>query len=210
MIVYFYKTGEMDGRSSIKIPLRSSAILNIRSDDKYCFLWSLLAYLHPCNSNHLNRVTNYEQYFNELNIEGFNFRNGFKCSDVHRFIELTKLSKNIFELNFYEDQSKWIHKLILIEISKYESERVIDILIYKNHYVLLKKLHIFLGNHKSKYLCSRCLNPYTSQNVLIKHKQRCGEQDITSLRLNNEFHLYRKNHFQKNRLYFRFYADFEE
>ena len=29
MTVYFYKTGEMDGRSHIKNPLRSNAILNI-------------------------------------------------------------------------------------------------------------------------------------------------------------------------------------
>ena len=89
MTVYFYKTGEMVGRSHVKIPLRSSAILNIENDDKYCFLWSILAYLHPCNNNHPNRVSSYRQYLNELNIEGFDFTNGFKCSDVHKF-EKTK------------------------------------------------------------------------------------------------------------------------
>ena len=44
MTVYFYKTSEMDGRSYVKIPLRSDAILNIENNDKYCFLWSILAY----------------------------------------------------------------------------------------------------------------------------------------------------------------------
>ena len=30
----------------------------------------------------------YVQYFNELNFQKFDFTNGFKCSVVHRFIEL--------------------------------------------------------------------------------------------------------------------------
>ena len=58
MTVYFYKTGELNGSNLVKIPLRSNAILNIETNDKYCFLWSILAYLHPCNNNHPNRVSN--------------------------------------------------------------------------------------------------------------------------------------------------------
>ena len=68
MTVYFCKTGEMNGISCVKIPLRSSAILNIDNNDKYCFLWSILAVLHPCNNNHPNRVSNYRQFFKELNV----------------------------------------------------------------------------------------------------------------------------------------------
>ena len=83
MTVYFYKTSEMNGSNYIKIPLRSNAILNIENNDKHCFLWSILASLHPCNNNHPNRVSNYRQYFIELNIQGFDFFNGFKCSDIH-------------------------------------------------------------------------------------------------------------------------------
>ena len=39
MTVYFYKTGEMNGLSYEKIPLRSSATLNFENNDKYFFLW---------------------------------------------------------------------------------------------------------------------------------------------------------------------------
>ena len=100
MTVYSYKTGELNGSNYVKIPLRSNSILNIENNDKYCFLWSILAYLNPCNNNHPNRVSNYKQYFNELNIYGFDFTNGFKCSDVHKFNEIYNLSVNIFELIF--------------------------------------------------------------------------------------------------------------
>ena len=48
----FNQIGKMNGSYYNKLPLRSNAILNTDNDDKYCFLWSILAYLHPCNKNH--------------------------------------------------------------------------------------------------------------------------------------------------------------
>ena len=209
MTIYFYETTEMNGSNYIKIPLRSNAILNVENNDKYCFLWSILAWLHPCNNNHPNRVSNYQQYFDELNINGLDFTYGFRCSDVHKFNELNSLSVNIFELNFYQDQNQWKHKLIPIEISKNNSDRVIDLAIYKNHYVLIKKLDVFLGDHNKKFFCRRCLSSYTSENMLIKHKPKCENNNITTIRTSNESHLHWKKHFHKNPLYFRIYADFE-
>ena len=87
MTVYFHKTGELNGSNYIKNLLRSNAVLIIENNDKYCFIWSILASLHPCNNNHPNRVSNYKQYFNLSNINGFDFTIDFKCSDVHRFNE---------------------------------------------------------------------------------------------------------------------------
>ena len=73
MTVFFYKTGEINGSNFVKFTLRSNALLNIENNDKYCPLWSFLAYLHPCNNNHPKRVSNYKQFFIELNIDGFDF-----------------------------------------------------------------------------------------------------------------------------------------
>ena len=53
----FYKTGELNGSSFVKIPLRPNALTNIKNNDKYCFIWSILASLHPCDNDHLNRVS---------------------------------------------------------------------------------------------------------------------------------------------------------
>ena len=209
MTIYFHQTGIMNGSIFIKLPLRSNAVLNFENIDNYCFNWSILASLYPCNLNHPNKVSNYKQYFDEMNFQVFDFINGFKCIDVHKFNEINNLSINIFELNFHQDHNKWKHKLLPVEVSINESDRVIDFLIYKNHYVLIEKLHMFLGNHNCNYICRCCLNSHASQNVLIKHKQQCGAQDITSLRLSNESHLCWKKHFHKNPLYFRIYADFE-
>ena len=198
MKISFYKTTELNGTSYVKIPLRTSAVLNVQNNDKYCFIRSILANLHPCENDHPNRVNNYGQYFNELNFKNFDFTNGFKCSDVHRFNELNNLSVNIFELNFYQDGDKWKHNLLPTEISKNESDNVIDLLIYKNRYALIKKLHVFLGGHHKSFVCRRCLNSYTCENALINHKEKCGDDNICAIRTSNESHLYWKKHFHKN------------
>ena len=109
MKIAFNKTGESNGSSYIKIPLRSTASMNLKNNNKYCFIWLISTSLHPCENDHPNRVSNYKQYFDELNIEGFDFTNGFKCSDVHKFEKLNNLSFNLFELNFYQDKNKWKH-----------------------------------------------------------------------------------------------------
>ena len=45
MVVYFYKTSEMNDSNYIKIPLMSllNTILNVESNDRYCYIWSILA-----------------------------------------------------------------------------------------------------------------------------------------------------------------------
>ena len=106
MKISLHKTGEINGSSDVKFPLRSSAILNIQNTDKYCFLWSISAFLHPCKNTHPSRVKSYLHYFNEINFGGFDFKNEFKCSDKHRFVKLVYLSINIYELNFYQDGEK--------------------------------------------------------------------------------------------------------
>ena len=209
MTVHFYKTGELNGSNYVKIPLRSNAILNIENNDTYCFLWSILGYLYPCNNNHPNRVSDYKPYFNELNIQCFDFTNGFKCSNVHKINELNNLYVNIFEIIFYQYQNQWKHKLIPIEVSKNGSDRIIDLAIYNNHYILIKKLDVFLGDHNKKIFCRRCLNSYSSENMLMKHKPKCENNDKTTIRTSNDSHLPWKKHLHKNPLYFRIYADFE-
>ena len=117
--------------------------MKIENNDKKCFIWYILTRLHHCNNNHPNSLSNYKQFFNKLNFQGFGSSYGFKCNDVHRFNELNNLSIKKFELNIYQDQNKWRHNLIPIEVSKNNSDKIIDLAIYKNHYVLVKILDVF-------------------------------------------------------------------
>ena len=138
MKIRFYKTGELNGSSYVKTPLRSSALLIIKNDDQNCFLWSILPILPTCKNDHPSRVPNYRQNFDELNIECFDFTSGFRCGDVHIFEKQEKLSINMFELDFYQDKNNWTHNLIPIEISEKNSDRVVDLLLYQTNRFSLK------------------------------------------------------------------------
>ena len=53
---------------------------------------------------------------------------------MHVFENLNNLSIiKIFEINFYQDKDEWKHKSIHIKIKENNSDRVVDLLIYKNH-----------------------------------------------------------------------------
>ena len=41
--IRFYKTCELNGSSSVKTPFRSFALINIKNDEKNCFIWSISA-----------------------------------------------------------------------------------------------------------------------------------------------------------------------
>ena len=209
MKMRFYKTGELNSSKFVKFPLRSNAFINNKNDDKFCFVWSILAYLHLRENDHPNRISNCRQYFKELNSDCIDFIDGFKCSDVHIFEKLNDLPFNIFDLYFYQDKTKWQLTLIPIEVSKNDSDRVIDLLIYKNHYALIKKLNVFLGDHHKNFICRRSLNSYTNEKMLKMLKPEFENIGISTIRISSESHLHWKKHFHENPFNFRLYADFE-
>ena len=52
----FYKTGGLNDSIYVKIPLRSSVILNVQNDDKKCLLWLILAHLHPVADSKMVKI----------------------------------------------------------------------------------------------------------------------------------------------------------
>ena len=129
---------------------------------------------------------------------------------MHRFEKPNNSSILIIELSLYQDQNKWKHYLIPLEVNENESNRVVDLLIFKYQYVLIEKIHLFLDNHICNFACRRSLSSFSSQNVLNKHKQRRNQQETTIIRTSNESRLYWKKHFPKNPLYSPIYSDFED
>ena len=146
--IYFHKTNPINGMTFKKFPIRINSILNIQNNDTYCFLWSILADFHPVNENPY-RVSKYIPYLNELNIVDIDFTNGIKITDIDKFENLNnQLSINVFEYSKEEDNE---YQLVPLYISKnIENRRIIDLILYKNHYILLKKLHVFIGIHDNQ------------------------------------------------------------
>ena len=67
---------------------------------------------------------------------------------------------------------------------------------------------MFFGNGDNNYICRHCWSSYTSENMIIKHKQQCNQKQITSIKTSYESRLYYENLFHQNPLYFRIYAEF--
>ena len=53
------------------------------------------------------------------------------------------------------------------------------------------------------------MSSYTSENMLMLHKPKCENNDITTIRTSSESHLHWKKYFHKIPLDFRTYANFE-
>ena len=68
---------------------------------------------------------------------------------------------------------------------------------------------MFLGKDDCKFIGRRCLSFYSSQNVLMKHKQRCEQQEATAIKFLQESHFCQQKYFHNIPLKFGTYADFE-
>ena len=47
-------------------------------------------------------------------------------------------------------------------------------------------MNVFLGIHNKIFICRRCSNSNTSQNMLMIHKPKCENNDITTIRSTSE------------------------
>ena len=205
--LYFHKTNPINGQTYIKLPIRTKSILNIQNNDTYCFVWSILAAIHPVDKDP-QRVSKYEPYRNELDISNIDFTNGMRIIDIPKFENLNnQLSINVFEYSKEEDND---YKLFPLYISNnIENRRIIDLILYKNHYILLKKLHVFIGKHDSSYICRSCLSSYTVQSELTTHKRLCGIKNKSVYIPAKESHVMWNKYYQKMPIYSIIIADFE-
>ena len=74
----------------------STSIVNIQNDDNHCILWSILAHKNKVD-NHRERVSQYKNYFHELNQDDIQFP--MKIKDIRTFEILNKLNINVSELS---------------------------------------------------------------------------------------------------------------
>jgi len=184
--------------SYFKLPFYSSSIVNIQNKDDKCFLWSVLAHLHPVKI-HPERVSNYKPYENEINMKGIDYP--FKINNLRKFekqnpdigINILGIDLNLEETNKKGDiihrKIETIKKNLFPKEPTLNTERkhIIDLL-YVNqnngnsHYCLIKNLPGLLNATKIKnYLCRRCLYGKTSQQALDNHEKDCEKESAARL-----------------------------
>jgi hypothetical protein len=199
---------------SEKLKLKK-AYINIKNEDNKCFLWSVIAALHPAEKNP-QRVSVYKPYetlfddvFRELNIQF-----PAKIDDIKKFESKTNLSINVYTLNENED----VIPLRITKKRKQEGQVHINLLYItdgnNSHYVLIKnKSRAFSSqyskNHQKIDYCDRCLQPIKNKDK-DTHEENCRENAPAKIKMPHKGEFVRfKNIKFTQRLAFAVYADFE-
>jgi len=205
----------IEGSSYIPLPpkiLKKKAVLNIQNEDQKCFMWSVLAALHPVSrSDNPHRVKSYSVHSKELNFSGLQFP--LPLSQIETFEKQNGISINVFGLEGEEiyplqitNLRNMAHHVNLLLFSKGETR----------HYCLIKNLSRLLGDRTSHngqtYYCNYCLHGFTSQLLLDDHITYCfphGPQKL-SFPKSEEKQWVHFNSIQKQlKVPFVIYADFE-
>ena len=107
--------------------------------------------------------------------------------------------------------------VFLIDVSDQKFEDSVDLLFLidenKSHYVYIKDFDRFMfhktKNKNKKWFCRSCLQCFSSESVLIKHKENClsinGKQSVKLEKGIIKF----ENYFKQIPVPFKIYADFE-
>lgn len=205
----------LPGRTYFTEPTKiknSKAILNIQNVDEKCFLWCVLAALHPVE-NIAQRVKNYTPFENELCVKGIDFP--VKVNQIPKFEKQNKLSINVIGYDEEEDHFFPVYissmKNAVLEIDLLKLNCFED-----SHYVLIRSLSRLLARTKCKghkyFFCRYCLQGFLSQKVLDNHKQLCSHHHPQSTLFPvegvNDTLKFTENKFQL-RVPFCIYADFE-
>lgn len=141
-----------------------NALLSIDCDDDLCFLYCVAAQLFPRTRNAF-RKSLYKREIQMLQRKNISFP--MAISDIPLFENLNAVSIDVFG---YEES-----EIFPIYLSEKNSDKIkIDLLLYQNHYFLIRNFNRLLSSNKyRKYFCKRCLNGFNRKVTLEKHQLLC-------------------------------------
>ena len=199
------------GSSYIDLPIElkypKKGLINIKNNDHKCFLWYHVRHINPLRK-HLERMKKIDKTIAcNLNYDGIEFPVGEK--DFEK-IEL----QNYICINVFCYENELVFS-IYVSDKKFEDSADLLLLINddKSHYVYIKNFNSFIfhktKNRNNKWFCRSCLQCFSGENILIKHKGDClsvnGKQSVSLEKGTIEF----KNYFKQLPVPFKIYADFE-
>ena len=184
------------GSSYIPTPKRIAgrqAIINVKNDDDKCFLFSILAYLHPASDN-TDKPRKYLPFMKELNVTGLNFP--LRVQDVVKFESLNpSISVNVLHIDErqtivplqvteHRNRKHQINLLLITQSYKIDAngkEIPCDEksgTIFRSHYTLIKNLSRLFSsqsNHNGRiFVCPYCLHRFFKEYCLQRHLPDCG------------------------------------
>ena len=164
------------------------AIINVKNNDEECFMWSVLAGLHP-QSKDAQRVSKYVLYQHGLNVKDLIFP--LKVTDVKKFEKKNpSLSVNVFAL-----ENKTVYPAHLTINGDATSH--VNLLVITSedrwHYTLIKNISALLSrqtstNDHKKHWCYYCLHGFMTKERLNRHVEDCNKNGLQKAVLSDEKH----------------------
>ncbi|KAB0802804.1 hypothetical protein PPYR_04990 [Photinus pyralis] len=168
------------------------AVVNVKNNDEYCFLWAVVSALHPAQRN-INRVNNYPHF-----------------------------SKTVlpFALSSIQNSDKEHINLLVLYTKNGTDGSISDLANMKRctdyHFAWIKNMSFLLSKQLSKKkerkaICNRCLNHFSTDLLLQKHATHCNQINECAARLPTEREKYLQfKHFRfQEKVPFVIYADLE-
>ena len=146
-------------------------MINIKNNDNECFLWRHIRYLDLVEKNPQRITRKDKEMINKLDYEGIKIPVSKK--DYCKIERQNNICINVF---CYETGLTYP-----IYVSNQKFKDCMDLLLISNenksYYVNIKDFNRFMcnktKNKNKKYFCKFCLQCFSSENVLIEHKENC-------------------------------------
>lgn len=168
----------LQGSSYLRLPrelIDKKAVLNIKNDDEGCFVWTVLAALHPVHwKDHPEHRYHYKKYVNELNLDGIEF--SMKVSQIANFErQNTAIRVNVFG---YEQK-----ELFPVYITKEKKENHVNLLLIANN----ETRHYFLIRNRNRLLSSLTkLHGFIREDLLLDHEPHCSKHRPQKIKLRRQ------------------------
>ena len=171
------------------------------------FLWCHVRHINP-SKDHPGEILKIDKRFDEKL-----YYSGIEFPVQEKYFSKTEV-KNDICINVFGYENRLVFPIYIFE-QKFEDYMDLLLLIDddKSHYVYIKDFNTFMfhktKNKNKKWFCKSCLQCFSKENVLIKHKEDClsinGKQSVQLEEGIIEF----QNYFKQIPVPFKIYADFE-
>ena len=184
------------GSSYLKLPkdvYDTKAIINVQNQDQQCFMWSVLAALHPATYS-AERISHYQPFKEELNFTGIDFP--VTIDQISKFEKLNP-DISITVIGIEEKAAKKDVKksaLFPLRVPDQKKEKHITLIYWQQneqyHYVWVKNFNRLLYSTKSAgrrtWFCERCFQGFIRHDLLEKHSENCQHIPIQAVTVVDE------------------------
>ena len=111
-------------------------------------------------------TTSYKQHFDKLNIEGFDFRDGWRNKDIPK-LKFEKYSDlKVFDVNVKNGALK----LLALHISESNRANPIDSFWFTNQFYFIKKFYEILGTLNKHCVYGNCPTSFHKEDWIFMHQ----------------------------------------